>query len=127
MMCFPMFIDNRLRDDGCERNELCPEQPYEGDSVSGNIPWHASKPRTDQANKNIWQMTSTNIKFKCKSWIDTMGQRGAKASGSLITNAFANSLADLIRLVLGIAFLFHVCFLISSYICFDTVMETWLV
>jgi AAA family ATP:ADP antiporter len=45
----------------------------------------------------LYQMTSTAIKFKCKSWIDTMGQRGAKATGSLLTNAFANSLADLIR------------------------------
>lgn len=24
----------------------------------------------------LYQMTSTNIKFKCKSWIDTFGQRG---------------------------------------------------
>ena len=31
----------------------------------------------------------------CKSWIDTFGQRSAKAGGSLITNAFATSLYDL--------------------------------
>jgi AAA family ATP:ADP antiporter len=24
----------------------------------------------------LYQMTSINIKFKCKSWIDTFGQRG---------------------------------------------------
>ena len=43
----------------------------------------------------LYQATSNNIKFKCKSWIDTFGQRSAKASGSLITNAFASSLYDL--------------------------------
>lgn len=43
----------------------------------------------------LYQMTSTTIKFKCKSWIDTFGQRSAKAGGSLITNAFASSIADL--------------------------------
>ena len=41
-------------------------------------------------------MTSTNIKFKCKSWIDTFGQRSNKAAGSLITNQFANSMVDLV-------------------------------
>ncbi len=44
----------------------------------------------------LYQMTSSQIKFKCKSWIDTMGQRGSKAAGSLITNAFATSMADLV-------------------------------
>lgn len=44
-------------------------------------------------------MTSTSIKFKCKSWIDTFGQRGAKATGSIITNAFATSVADLNKYV----------------------------
>ena len=43
----------------------------------------------------LYQNTSTQIKFKCKSWIDTFGQRGAKAGGSFITNAFATSLVDL--------------------------------
>lgn len=43
----------------------------------------------------LYQMTSTSIKFKCKSWIDTFGQRGAKATGSIITNAFATSVSDL--------------------------------
>lgn len=38
------------------------------------------------------KMTSTSIKFKCKSWIETFGQRGSKAAGSLITNAFADDL-----------------------------------
>lgn len=43
----------------------------------------------------LYQMTSTSIKFKCKSWIDTFGQRCSKAAGSLITNSFASSLVDL--------------------------------
>ena len=41
------------------------------------------------------QMTSSAIKFKCKSWIDTFGQRSAKAGGSLITASFASSIVDL--------------------------------
>jgi len=45
----------------------------------------------------LYQMTGSNVKFKCKSWIDTFGQRGSKAGGSLITNAFANSMADLVK------------------------------
>lgn len=43
----------------------------------------------------LYQMTSTQIKFKCKSWIDTFGQRSSKAGGSLVTNAFATSIVDL--------------------------------
>ena len=43
----------------------------------------------------LYQSTSSSIKFKCKSWIDTFGQRGAKAGGSLITNACATNLNDL--------------------------------
>eukprot|EP00607_Mallomonas_marina_P008356 CAMPEP_0182424498 /NCGR_PEP_ID=MMETSP1167-20130531/10710_1 /TAXON_ID=2988 /ORGANISM="Mallomonas Sp, Strain CCMP3275" /LENGTH=368 /DNA_ID=CAMNT_0024604357 /DNA_START=672 /DNA_END=1778 /DNA_ORIENTATION=+ len=43
----------------------------------------------------LYQVTSSSIKFKCKSWIETFGQRGSKAAGSVITNAFANSLIDL--------------------------------
>jgi len=45
----------------------------------------------------LYQMTSTAIKFKCKSWIDTFGQRSSKAAGSIITNAFADSLAGLVK------------------------------
>ncbi len=55
----------------------------------------------------LYQMTSTSIKFKCKSWIDTFGQRSAKATGSLVTNAFASSMIDLVKYVL-----FSRCFLI---------------
>jgi AAA family ATP:ADP antiporter len=45
----------------------------------------------------LYQATSTNIKFKCKSWIDTFGQRGAKAAGSILTNQFAASMVDLVK------------------------------
>lgn len=61
----------------------------------------------------LYQQTSTSIKFKCKSWIDTFGQRSAKAAGSLVTNAFASSMVDLIAYgsivgVVGSAFLIWV-------------------
>jgi AAA family ATP:ADP antiporter len=49
------------------------------------------------AKEILYQATSTDIKFKCKSWIDTFGQRSAKAAGSLVTNACAESMADLIN------------------------------
>lgn len=45
----------------------------------------------------LYQSTATNVKFKCKSWIDTFGQRGSKAAGSIITNAFATSMVDLVN------------------------------
>jgi AAA family ATP:ADP antiporter len=41
----------------------------------------------------LYQPTSSSVKFKCKSWIDTFGARGCKATGSLVTNAFANSMS----------------------------------
>lgn len=44
----------------------------------------------------LYQVTNSQIKFKCKSWIDTFGQRSSKAAGSIVTNAFATSLSDLI-------------------------------
>jgi AAA family ATP:ADP antiporter len=47
------------------------------------------------AKEILYQRTSSAIKFKCKSWIDTFGQRSAKATGSLITNQFATSIMDL--------------------------------
>ncbi len=43
----------------------------------------------------LYQATSSTIKFKCKSWIDTFGQRSAKALGSVITNACASDIVDL--------------------------------
>lgn len=47
------------------------------------------------AKEILYQRTSSAIKFKCKSWIDTFGQRSAKAGGSLITNQFATSIVNL--------------------------------
>jgi AAA family ATP:ADP antiporter len=63
----------------------------------------------------LYQQTSTGIKFKCKSWIDTFGQRSAKAAGSLVTNAFASSMVDLVAYgsivgVVGSAFLIWVSY-----------------
>ena len=43
----------------------------------------------------LYQQTSSSIKFKCKSWIDTFGQRSSKAAGLLVTTAFATSIIDL--------------------------------
>jgi AAA family ATP:ADP antiporter len=40
----------------------------------------------------LYQPTASSVKFKCKSWIDTFGARGSKALGSVVTNAYANSL-----------------------------------
>lgn len=45
----------------------------------------------------LYQMTGDNVKFKCKSWIDTFGQRGSQATGSIITNQFATSMVDLVK------------------------------
>jgi len=44
----------------------------------------------------LYQVTNTAIKFKSKSWIDTFGARGSKALGSVVTNAFAESLSGLV-------------------------------
>ena len=43
----------------------------------------------------LYQVTTSSIKFKCKSWIETFGQRGSKAIGSIITNSYANNINDL--------------------------------
>ncbi|KAG5184352.1 hypothetical protein JKP88DRAFT_269750 [Tribonema minus] len=45
----------------------------------------------------LYAPTSTAVKFKSKSWIDIFGARGAKAAGSVVTNAFADSAAHLVR------------------------------
>jgi len=44
----------------------------------------------------LYQPTSQAVKFKSKSWIDTFGARGSKAAGSIVTNAFADSLPGLL-------------------------------
>lgn len=56
----------------------------------------------------LYQRTSSAIKFKCKSWIDTFGQRSAKAGGSLITNQFATSMIDLTKYVAHAGLLLNV-------------------
>ena len=43
----------------------------------------------------LYQNTAPNVKFKAKSWIDIFGDRGAKAVGSIVTNAFSDN-ADLL-------------------------------
>lgn len=44
----------------------------------------------------LYQPTSTNVKYKAKSWIDIFGARGSKALGSVVTNAFSTNAAELI-------------------------------
>lgn len=43
----------------------------------------------------LYQVTSTGIQFKCRSLIDTFGQRGTKAIGSIVTSTFATSFSNL--------------------------------
>lgn len=75
----------------------------------------------------LYQVTSSSVKFKCKSWIDTMGQRGCKAAGSLITNAFANSMAELLSYGNGVGLLINIMLLFVSRFMgkkFDELSET---
>jgi AAA family ATP:ADP antiporter len=44
----------------------------------------------------LYQPTSSNVKYKAKSWIDIFGMRGSKALGSVVTNSFASSIAELV-------------------------------
>jgi AAA family ATP:ADP antiporter len=44
----------------------------------------------------LYQPTSSNVKYKAKSWIDIFGARGSKALGSVVTNAFASSATELV-------------------------------
>jgi len=44
----------------------------------------------------LYQPTSSNVKYKAKSWIDIFGARGSKALGSVVTNAFSTSAVELI-------------------------------
>jgi ATP:ADP antiporter, AAA family len=75
----------------------------------------------------LYQVTSSSVKFKCKSWIDTMGQRGCKAAGSLITNAFANSMGELLAYGNGVGLLINIMLLFVSRFMgrkFDELSET---
>lgn len=44
----------------------------------------------------LYQPTSSGVRYKAKSWIDIFGARGSKALGSLVTNFFSDSAANLI-------------------------------
>ncbi|KAL7438844.1 hypothetical protein ACHAXH_009193 [Discostella pseudostelligera] len=44
----------------------------------------------------LYQPTSSNVKYKAKSWIDIFGDRGSKAMGSVVTNAFSTSTGELV-------------------------------
>ncbi len=44
----------------------------------------------------LYQPTSSNVKYKAKSWIDIFGARGSKALGSVVTNAFSTSAVELV-------------------------------
>jgi AAA family ATP:ADP antiporter len=44
----------------------------------------------------LYQPTSSAVKFKSKSWIDIFGDRGSKALGSIVTNAFSDNAAELV-------------------------------
>ena len=44
----------------------------------------------------LYQPTSKDVKFKCKSWIDTFGARLAKATGSIVTSTFSDDVDGLI-------------------------------
>ena len=73
----------------------------------------------------LYQPTSSAVKFKAKSWIDVFGARGSKAAGSLVTNAFADSAADLLTygsfVAMGVSsFLIYVAFWMGRE--FDTLV-----
>lgn len=44
----------------------------------------------------LYQPTGSAVKYKAKSWIDIFGARGSKALGSVVTNAFSDSAANLV-------------------------------
>ena len=44
----------------------------------------------------LYQPTAPSVKYKAKSWIDIFGARGSKALGSVVTNAFSDSAANLV-------------------------------
>jgi ATP:ADP antiporter, AAA family len=44
----------------------------------------------------LYQPTSSAVRYKAKSWIDIFGARGSKALGSVVTNAFSDSVTNLV-------------------------------
>jgi len=74
----------------------------------------------------LYQPTSGAVKFKAKSWIDVFGARGSKALGSVVTNAFADSAADLLTygsfVAMGVSsFLIYVSYWMGKE--FDTLVD----
>ncbi|CAM9648337.1 unnamed protein product, partial [Phaeothamnion confervicola] len=75
----------------------------------------------------LYQPTSMAVKFKSKSWIDIFGARGSKAAGSVVTNAFTDSIANLIFyggfVAMGVSsFLIYVAYFMGKK--FDEYIET---
>lgn len=73
----------------------------------------------------LYQPTSSAVKFKAKSWIDVFGARGSKALGSVVTNAFSDSAADLLTygsfVAMGVSsFLIYVAYWMGG--TFDTLV-----
>jgi ATP:ADP antiporter, AAA family len=44
----------------------------------------------------LYQPTSSAVRYKAKSWIDIFGARGTKALGSIVTNAFSDSVSSVV-------------------------------
>lgn len=44
----------------------------------------------------LYQVTSSDVRYKAKSWIDTFGARGSKAVGSIVTASFSSSASNLV-------------------------------
>lgn len=44
----------------------------------------------------LYQPTSPSVRYKAKSWIDSFGARGSKATGSVVTNALGASAGPLV-------------------------------
>jgi len=75
----------------------------------------------------LYQPTSSSVKFKAKSWIDVFGARGSKALGSVVTNQFSDSAADLLTygsfVAMGVSsFLIYVAYWQGSQ--FDGLVES---
>ena len=75
----------------------------------------------------LYQPTSPAVKFKAKSWIDVFGARGSKALGSVVTNQFSDSAADLLTygsfVAMGVSsFLIYVAYWQGAQ--FDALIES---
>ena len=45
----------------------------------------------------MYQLTSSSVKYKAKSWIDIFGAKGSKDLGSIVTDVFSNSATNLVN------------------------------